>query len=913
MAAPTGYFCSAFTQYPTEQAKVAFIISHLKEDALAWVNIFWERDDPVVSQLSWNNEALVGISWRGLSGRIKDELAGCDNPTILEDVISLATRIDLRFQERARERRFPRPPPSSRRLPSPPLRSTSSVSAPEPMQVDRLKMSEQHRQERCTQGLASTVGVPPIFFVPVRNGQKTPPPKSVLLGLPWLRTHESTLDWHKGNILRWGDSYRARCLLPGRPVGFPSSPSIPSGLPFVYCSFLDVFEKKEAVNLPPHQPYNCPIDLVPGTAPPRGRIYSLSPAETQAMSEYVQENLARGFIQKSSPAGAGFFFVKKKDGSLRLCIDYRGLNNIMVKNKYPLPLIPELFDCLRVARIFTKLDLRGAFYLVRIRAGDEWKTTFNTCDGHYEYLVMPFDLCNAPAVFQEFVNDDFRDRLYSSVAVYLDDICSCFIGFSCLLEALRRRGSTSVPVIQNTGVDMDIQGLFSLMDNLAINVQNIQDLVVQNPMFSSLLALSPSDEMPRERSGSISRRLLVVEPSDCPGVDSVVDRPAADLDSCGGQFDVLSQERAQRFANRRVAIRFWARMPEAERRRLVQPSTEDTDSPVSDLVALSQRIHSSYMSTFTMTKEKSTGYSDWQDRKLFNDLMQYPLHHPFPLAFVIYDMETLWEAEKGTVWDQLPTQNPPGTEIGVHVFYRCQCTSVETVRALTDFAKSIPGFSTLYLNDQYGVHEAIFCMLASLMNKDGLLVAGGHGFVTREFLRSLRLPFCHIMEPKFNFASKFNALELNDSDLALFVAAIILCGVDVHIDLEEKNTNILELKLFCGESPLREGFLLVLHRLHADYLVHLSGRPPLYLHQEPMQVDRLRCSGTTSPGEMHSGSCFYCGSASPSSSCLSRNGQKTPPPKSGIGTFGSVDRWQVLLENEVSVSKKVGREKHEVL
>ncbi|XP_056413579.1 peroxisome proliferator-activated receptor delta isoform X1 [Hyla sarda] len=213
------------------------------------------------------------------------------------------------------------------------------------------------------------------------------------------------------------------------------------------------------------------------------------------------------------------------------------------------------------------------------------------------------------------------------------------------------------------------------------------------------------------------------------------------------------------------AIRF-GRMPETERRRLVQATTKDSHSPVSDLVALSQRIHSSYMSTFTMTKKRArdilTGRSSIS-------------------PFVIHDMETLWQAEKGTVWDQLPTQDPPGTEIGVHVFYRCQCTSVETVRALTDFAKSIPGFSTLYLNDQvtllkYGVHEAIFCMLASLMNKDGLLVAGGRGFVTREFLRSLRLPFCHIMEPKFNFASKFNALELNDSDLALFVAAIILCG-----------------------------------------------------------------------------------------------------------------------------------------
>lgn len=149
--------------------------------------------------------------------------------------------------------------------------------------------------------------------------------------------------------------------------------------------------------------------------------------------------------------------------------------------------------------------------------------------------------------------------------------------------------------------------------------------------------------------------------------------------------------------------------------------------------------------------------------------------------FVIHDMDTLWQAEKGLVWKQLVNGIPPYKEIGVHVFYRCQCTTVETVRELTEFAKSIPSFVGLYLNDQvtllkYGVHEAIFAMLASIMNKDGLLVANGNGFVTREFLRSLRKPFNEIMEPKFEFAVKFNALELDDSDLSLFVAAIILCG-----------------------------------------------------------------------------------------------------------------------------------------
>ncbi|XP_041434034.1 uncharacterized protein LOC121398794 [Xenopus laevis] len=141
------------------------------------------------------------------------------------------------------------------------------------------------------------------------------------------------------------------------------------------------------------------------------------------MEEYIKENLERGFIRpSSSPAGAGVFFVKKKDGTLRPCIDYRGLNKITVKNRYPLPLISELFDRVKGAVIFSKLDLRGAYNLIRIREGDEWKTAFNTRDGHYEYLVMPFGLCNAPAVFQELVNDIFRDLLGWFVVVYLDDI-----------------------------------------------------------------------------------------------------------------------------------------------------------------------------------------------------------------------------------------------------------------------------------------------------------------------------------------------------------------------------------------------------------------------------------------------------------------------------------------------------------
>ena len=141
------------------------------------------------------------------------------------------------------------------------------------------------------------------------------------------------------------------------------------------------------------------------------------------MEKYLSESLAAGIIRpSSSPAGAGLFFVGKKDGSLRPCIDYRGINKITVKNRYPLPLMNSALDLLQGATVFTKLDLRNAYHLVRIREGDEWKMAFNTPSGHWEYLVMPFGLTNAPAVFQTLANDVLRDMINRFVFVYLDDI-----------------------------------------------------------------------------------------------------------------------------------------------------------------------------------------------------------------------------------------------------------------------------------------------------------------------------------------------------------------------------------------------------------------------------------------------------------------------------------------------------------
>ena len=202
-----------------------------------------------------------------------------------------------------------------------------------------------------------------------------------------------------------------------------NSPPVETIVPLVYHQFLDIFSKEAADQLPPSRSYDHRIPLIDGGSPPHGPIYSLSEVELNALSLYLDENLKKGFIRpSSSPAGAPILFVKKKDGSLRLCVDYRGLNKVTVKNRYPLPLISELLDRLQGATIFTRIDLRGAYNLVRIASGEEWKTAFRTRYGHYEYLVMPFGLTNAPATFQNLMNDVLREYLDQFVIVYLDDI-----------------------------------------------------------------------------------------------------------------------------------------------------------------------------------------------------------------------------------------------------------------------------------------------------------------------------------------------------------------------------------------------------------------------------------------------------------------------------------------------------------
>lgn len=193
-------------------------------------------------------------------------------------------------------------------------------------------------------------------------------------------------------------------------------------IPKQYLEYTDVFSEEKADELLELGRQTHAIDTRTQTAP-YGPIYNLSEKELAVLKEYLTESERKGWIQRSvSPAGAPVIFVPKKDGSLRLCVDYRGLNNVTIKNRHPLPLISETLDRLRTAVIFTKLDIRNAYHRIRINPGDEWKTAFRTRYGHYEYLVMPFGLANAPATFQAYMNECLAELVDMICVVYLDDI-----------------------------------------------------------------------------------------------------------------------------------------------------------------------------------------------------------------------------------------------------------------------------------------------------------------------------------------------------------------------------------------------------------------------------------------------------------------------------------------------------------
>ena len=195
-------------------------------------------------------------------------------------------------------------------------------------------------------------------------------------------------------------------------------------VPAKYSDYSNVFLAENAAELPENTVMNKhAIKLEEGKQPPFGPIYSLGPVEWETLKTYIKINLANGFIQPSkSPAEAPILFDWKPDGSLRLYVDYSGLNNITIKNRYSLPLIDESLDWISQAKRFTQLDLTNAYHRMRICEGNEWKTAFWTRYDHFKYQVMPFGLSNIPATFQGYVNKILAEKFDIFIIVYLDDI-----------------------------------------------------------------------------------------------------------------------------------------------------------------------------------------------------------------------------------------------------------------------------------------------------------------------------------------------------------------------------------------------------------------------------------------------------------------------------------------------------------
>jgi hypothetical protein len=272
---------------------------------------------------------------------------------------------------------------------------------------------------------------------------------NLILGYPWLAAVDPLLGFRAGiwryakstvgvEVLEPEEFYQETegagvyCVLtrdrPGSlQIGSVSASTaqaaMTDGIPQEYWDYADVFDATAAGILPEHHPMEHRIELEPGKEPPWSPVYPLGEPELEALRQYLDSSLERGWIRRStSPAGAPILFVPKKDGGLRLCVDYRGLNRVTVRNRTPLPLISETLDRLRRSKVFTKFDLKDAYHRIRIRSGDEWKTAFRTRYGHFEYLVMPFGLSNAPATFQAYINQALIGLVDVTCVIYLDDI-----------------------------------------------------------------------------------------------------------------------------------------------------------------------------------------------------------------------------------------------------------------------------------------------------------------------------------------------------------------------------------------------------------------------------------------------------------------------------------------------------------
>jgi hypothetical protein len=253
----------------------------------------------------------------------------------------------------------------------------------------------------------------------------------VILGMNWLDKYLVVISYDKRKIKLMsplGEEVVTE-LVPPKPkkescyqMAVDSSEADPLEIIKVVSEFPDVFPK-DLPGMPPERKVEFAIKLLPGTAPIFNRAYRISGPELVELKKQIDELSEKGYIRPStSPWAAPVLFVEKKDGTRRMCINYRALNEVTIKNKYPLPRIEDLFDRLRGASVFSKIDLRLGYHQLRIRPSDIPKMTFITKYGLYEFTVMSFGLTNAPSFFMNLMNTVFMDYLDKFVVVFIDDI-----------------------------------------------------------------------------------------------------------------------------------------------------------------------------------------------------------------------------------------------------------------------------------------------------------------------------------------------------------------------------------------------------------------------------------------------------------------------------------------------------------